>query len=143
MRRGRGLLRRELMRRLTPLGALDAAVFLRINHLPHPEWLDPSFYWLSLLMTGGHARVVLILLLWFRDPRRAFRKLLQVAPGDVLSGSLAGTLLARFYQTSIKAFFPTRRNKRTRPLSGQVSNRRKYRCKATRSGFSRRSMRLL
>jgi undecaprenyl-diphosphatase len=71
--------------RLKPLDALDAAVFLRINHLPHPKLLDRFFYWLSFLMTGGHAWVLLLLLRSSLDRRRGFRELLHVAPALYLA----------------------------------------------------------
>ena len=204
VRRGRSLLRRELMGRLKPLDALDAAVFLRINHLPHPKLLDRFFYWLSFLMTGGHAWVLLLLLRSSLDRRRGFRELLHVAPalylatftvegpikafcrrgrpfisiiraivigrkpgsfsfpsghsaaafagasllrredsrmaslayvvsalvafsrvylgahypGDVISGSLAGTVLARLYQTAIDTFLRAKTNKTIKPPLG-------------------------
>jgi hypothetical protein len=54
VKRGRTLLREELMRRLRPFDAIDAALFIRINHLPHPSWLDGLIARFSWMMTGGH-----------------------------------------------------------------------------------------
>ncbi|HEU4679083.1 MAG TPA: hypothetical protein VFS35_06155 [Terrimicrobiaceae bacterium] len=71
VRRGRGLLRRELLKRLRPLDAIDARLFLRINHLPHPQWLDTLVSRFSWFMTGGHAWILFIALNAFFDRRRA------------------------------------------------------------------------
>jgi undecaprenyl-diphosphatase len=83
--RGRSLLRQELMRRLKPFDAIDAAVFLQINHLPHPKMLDRFFSWFSFLMTGGHAWVLLILLRTIANRRAGIRQLLDVVPALYLA----------------------------------------------------------
>jgi undecaprenyl-diphosphatase len=80
VQRGRSLLRRELMRRLKPLDAIDAALFLRINHLWHPKELDRLFSWFSFLMTGGHAWVLAILIRALVDRRSGVREFLDVVP---------------------------------------------------------------
>jgi undecaprenyl-diphosphatase len=83
--RGRSLLREELMRRLKPFDAIDAGLFLQINHLPHPKGLDRFFSWYSLLMTGGHAWVVAILFHMLINRRRGIQAFLDVVPALYLS----------------------------------------------------------
>lgn len=45
--REREYLRNAVLKRLKPLDALDANVFLAINHLPHTRWLNGFFYSLT------------------------------------------------------------------------------------------------
>jgi membrane-associated phospholipid phosphatase len=78
VQRGRDLLRRELMRRLKPFDAIDAALFLQINHLWHPKALDRFFSWFSFLMTGGHAWALAVLLRVLVDRRRGGREFFEV-----------------------------------------------------------------
>ena len=80
VQRGRNLLRRELMRRLKPLDAIDAALFLQINHLWHPKALDRFFSWFSFLMTGGHAWALAVLIRALVDRRRGVREFFEVLP---------------------------------------------------------------
>lgn len=51
-------LRQAVLNRLKPLDALDAALFLRINHLPHPRFLNRFFYAITYVFTGGVAWLV-------------------------------------------------------------------------------------
>jgi undecaprenyl-diphosphatase len=48
-------LREAVLRQLKPLDALDAKLFLRINHLPHTTWLNRFFYFFTFIFTGGTA----------------------------------------------------------------------------------------
>jgi undecaprenyl-diphosphatase len=80
VQRGRSLLRRELMRRLKPLDAIDAALFLQINHLWRSKGLDHFFSWFSFLMTGGHAWVLAVLVRMLVDRQRGVREFLDVVP---------------------------------------------------------------
>jgi undecaprenyl-diphosphatase len=52
-RRGGDYLREVVLRRMGPLQALDARLFLAVNELPHPRWVDGFLYGLALLTTGG------------------------------------------------------------------------------------------
>jgi membrane-associated phospholipid phosphatase len=70
VKRGRDLLRKELMRRLKPL---DATIFIQINQLPHPELLDRLFSSFSWFMTGGHAWILFIAAGALSDKSRAMR----------------------------------------------------------------------
>ena len=101
VRRGRSLLRRELLKRLQPLDAIDARLFLRINHLPHPPWLDTLVSRFSWFMTGGHAWILFIALNAFFDRRRALRAALTVVPALYLATYTV--------EIPIKAYFRRRR----------------------------------
>ncbi len=51
----REYLRRAVLKRQKPLDALDANLFLKINHLPHTRLLNALFYSLTFIYTGGAA----------------------------------------------------------------------------------------
>ncbi|MBI3966291.1 MAG: phosphatase PAP2 family protein [Chloroflexi bacterium] len=51
--RGRELLRRAVFDRMGPFERLDAFVFVKINNLPHPRWLDRMANTVSIVTTGG------------------------------------------------------------------------------------------
>src|SRR4029077_10035380 len=53
--RPRRLLRQAFIKRMKPYDALDARLYLAINHLPHNRWLNSFFYALTLLFKGGAA----------------------------------------------------------------------------------------
>ena len=59
-KKGRDLLQKELISRLKPLDAIDAMLFIQINHLPHPKVLDRLISSFSWFMTGGHAWLLFI-----------------------------------------------------------------------------------
>lgn len=101
VRRGRSLLRSELLKRLQPLDAIDARLFIRINHLPHPGWLDTLVSRFSWFMTGGHAWILFIALNAFLDRRRATRAALEVLPALYLATYTV--------EIPIKAYFRRRR----------------------------------
>lgn len=51
----REYLRKAVLKRLKPLDALDANLFLAVNHLPHTRLLNILFYGLTLVFTGASA----------------------------------------------------------------------------------------
>ncbi len=53
--RRRGLLRKALFKRLQPLDALDAALFIDLNHLPHTRFANGIFYFTTVIFSGGLA----------------------------------------------------------------------------------------
>jgi membrane-associated phospholipid phosphatase len=83
--RGRDLLRKELISRLKPFDAIDAALFIRINHLPHPKWLDGLIARFSWMMTGGHAWILVVLADALGNRRRASKTALAVLPALYLA----------------------------------------------------------
>ena len=66
----REFLREAVMKRQKPLDALDANLFLKINHLPHTRPLNMLFYGLTFVYTGGAAWYALMSLWALRDRRR-------------------------------------------------------------------------
>ena len=60
----RRLLQQAQLRRLKPLDAVDARVYLAINHLPHNRVLNGFFYFITFVFTGGWAWYVLLALQW-------------------------------------------------------------------------------
>ncbi len=72
-RQGRSLLRHELLKRLKPFDAIDATLFIQINHLPHPKRLDRLISRFSWFMTGGHAWILVIAFSAIADRRRALK----------------------------------------------------------------------
>ncbi len=64
--RQRSYLRRALIRRLGPLDALDADLFLRVNALPRNKWLNRIFYFLTRIYQGGAAwyGLMALMVLW-------------------------------------------------------------------------------
>ena len=54
------MLREAVLRHLKPLDALDAPLFLSINHLPHTTALNRFFYFFTFVFTGGTAWFVLM-----------------------------------------------------------------------------------
>ncbi|HEY5742024.1 MAG TPA: phosphatase PAP2 family protein [Terrimicrobiaceae bacterium] len=78
--RGRSLLRKELLGRLKPFDAVDAALFIQINHLPHPKVLDRFITGFSLMMTGGHAWLLVIIAQALRKRQSPLSTALIVLP---------------------------------------------------------------
>jgi len=71
----REYLRQAVLRRLKPLDALDANLFLLVNHLPHTRPLNTLFYGITLAFNGGAAWYVEMAATVLRK-RRAFREML-------------------------------------------------------------------
>ena len=74
----RELLRRAFIKRMKPLEALDAEIYLAVNHLPHNRALNSFFYLLTLLFKGGAAWYGLVGLLALLDGRRGRRMVRRV-----------------------------------------------------------------
>ena len=75
----RTYLRRALLKRLKPLDALDANLFLAINHLPHNRLLNGFFYTLTLIFTGGTAWYALMGAVSMRHQRLGWRMVRETA----------------------------------------------------------------
>lgn len=52
-RHGRSLLRQAVLRRMGPLQALDARLYLEVNGQAHPPWLDEACKVVTVVTTGG------------------------------------------------------------------------------------------
>lgn len=53
VRRGRKHLKEAALRRMAPLQALDARIFLAVNQMGHPRWLDRVADWVAITANGG------------------------------------------------------------------------------------------
>ena len=80
LQRGRRLLRKALVRRLRPLDAVDAILFLRINRLPHPAAVDRVMTTFTNVMHRGDGYLMLLAALWLRDRRRGWKAIKGVVP---------------------------------------------------------------
>jgi undecaprenyl-diphosphatase len=83
-RRGRELLKEAVLRRMGPVQALDARLYIAINAAPHPGWLDSLAYALAIITIGGWVWVVGALVGYlFRVPRgwQAVMRLLPCVVG--------------------------------------------------------------
>jgi undecaprenyl-diphosphatase len=90
-------LRQAVLKRMKPLDALDAEIFLVINHLPHNRWFNGFFRFFTLIFTGGLGWYLIMVLAILFDPRKGTR----VVRHTVLPLSAATSLV----EFPIKAFF--------------------------------------
>jgi membrane-associated phospholipid phosphatase len=97
----REYLRQAMLKRMKPFDALDAKIFLSINHLPHNRWLNGFFRFFTIIFTGGLGWYLIMALTILFDPRKGA----QVVRHTVLPLSTAISLV----EFPIKAFF--RRNR--------------------------------
>lgn len=101
----REYLRQAVLRRLKPLDALDANLFLAVNHLPHTRLLNSFFYGLTVIFNGGAAWYVALAIAAFRKPNRNRRRIGQLVRQVAIPLTIA-TALVEF---PIKAYFRRRR----------------------------------
>ena len=97
----REYLRKAVMKRQKPLDALDANLFLKINHLPHTRLLNGLFYSLTTVYTGGAAWFAVMGINALREPSKT-RSLWWKAALPLLA---AGLLV----EYPIKKYFKRRR----------------------------------
>jgi len=98
----RKYLRQAVIKRMKPLDALDAELFLAINHLPHNRWLNGFFYFFTFTFSAGLGwYAVLAGLALMGKPRRS----LEAASHTILPLSVA-TMTVEY---PIKTFFRRRR----------------------------------
>jgi membrane-associated phospholipid phosphatase len=96
-------LRQAVLKRMKPLDALDAELFLAVNHLPHNRWLNGFFRFFTLTFSAGLGWYVIMALAILVDPRRGIRAVRHT----ILPLSVASILV----EYPIKAFF-----RRSRPF---------------------------
>ena len=61
-----------MLKRLKPLDAVDANLFLKINHLPHNHFLNGMFYILTFIFGGGAAWFGLMGLVFLLNRRKGW-----------------------------------------------------------------------
>jgi undecaprenyl-diphosphatase len=94
----RDYLRRALFRRLKPLDALDARLFLAINHLPHTRLLNRFFYTITFIFTGGAAWYALMAVLLAIRPRLGWRIVRDSLLPLVIATSLVEHPVKRYFR---------------------------------------------
>jgi undecaprenyl-diphosphatase len=99
----REYLRQAVLKRMKPLDALDAELFLAVNHLPHNRWLNGFFRIFTFTFSAGLGWYVLMMLAILVDQRKGIRALRHT----ILPLSIASILV----EYPIKAFF-----RRSRPF---------------------------
>jgi membrane-associated phospholipid phosphatase len=97
VKKGRDLLRKELISRLKPLDAIDATLFIQINHLPHPQLLDRLISSFSWFMTGGHAWILFIAASALFDKHRAI-KACRILPALYLATYTVEIPIKRYFR---------------------------------------------
>ncbi len=97
----RQLLREAFIRRMKPYDALDARIFLAVNHMPHTRLLNGFFYTLTLAFKGGAAWFALLGLAMVVNRRRGWSLVRQVAPPLALASATV--------EFPVKTFFRRRR----------------------------------
>jgi undecaprenyl-diphosphatase len=102
VKRGHELLEKAVVEEMAPLDSLDARIFLAVNHLPHPRWLDRAADVVTLTTGGGWHWVGALLL------GRAFFGLERTGTAlRTLIPSIIGTTLV--VEGPVKAYFRRRR----------------------------------
>jgi undecaprenyl-diphosphatase len=100
-RRGRRLLKEAMLRRMGPLHALDARIYLAINDGPHPGGLDSLAWGLAIIATGGWIWVIGTLIAYLVRVPSSWLAIKRLLPSVVLA-----TWIVEY---PIKAFFRRRR----------------------------------
>jgi undecaprenyl-diphosphatase len=97
----REYLREAVLRRLKPVDALDANLFLLVNHLPHTRFLNTLFYSFTVAFNGGAVWYIVAALAALRNRRRTRDLLRQVV--------LPLTITTALVEFPIKSYFRRRR----------------------------------
>ena len=97
----REYLRGAVLKRLKPVDALDANLFLLVNHLPHTHFLNRIFYSLTVAFNGGTFWYITLALAALRQPRKTGTYLREIV--------LPLTLTTALVEFPIKAYFRRRR----------------------------------
>jgi undecaprenyl-diphosphatase len=74
------LLREAILQRMKPYQAIDARLFLAVNHLPHTPLINRLMYGFTMAMTFGWGWVLILLAAALFDKPRGRRALLQALP---------------------------------------------------------------
>ena len=99
--RQREYLRQAVLKRMKPFDALDARLFLTVNHLPHNRWLNGFFVFFTIIFKAGLGWYLMLILSTLLNPARGIRAMRNT----LLPLSVATTLV----EYPIKAFVRRRR----------------------------------
>jgi len=97
----REYLREAVLKRLKPVDALDANLFLHINHLPHTHFLNTLFYGLTFAFNGGAAWYIVMGIAALRNRQKTGEFLREIV--------LPLTITTALVEFPIKAYFRRRR----------------------------------
>ena len=97
----REFLRQAVLKRLKPADALDANLFLFVNHLPHTHLLNTFFYSLTVAFNGGAFWYLVLAIAALRNRRRTGELVRQIA--------LPLTVATALVEYPIKSYFRRRR----------------------------------
>ena len=97
----REYLRQAVLKRLKPLDALDANIFLFINHLPHTHLLNTFFYGLTVAFNGAAFWYLRLLVTALRHRHRTGELIREVA--------IPLTITTALVEFPIKSYFRRRR----------------------------------
>jgi membrane-associated phospholipid phosphatase len=97
----REYLRQAVLKRLRPLDAMDANLFLFVNHLPHTHLLNKFFYSLTVAFNGGMFWYAVLVLSALRNRRKIGEYLREIA--------IPLTLTTALVEFPIKSYFRRRR----------------------------------
>jgi membrane-associated phospholipid phosphatase len=81
----RGYLQEAVLRRMTPLQAWDAHLFIAVNYLPHTKLSNTLMYALTVVATGGVCWSVGTLWAYLRGSARARRALRELVPSVTIA----------------------------------------------------------
>jgi undecaprenyl-diphosphatase len=101
VRHGRALLRQAVLRRMGPIQAIDARLYLAVNGQAHPPLLDAACQVVSTVTTGGWIWILGAFVAWWLKVPASGRALRQVIPCVA-----ASTFIVEY---PIKAYFRRRR----------------------------------
>ena len=99
--RQRRLLREAFIKRMKPYDALDAQIYLAVNHLPHTRLLNGLFYLLTLAFKGGAGWYGILGLIVLLNPKRGWQVARNVVPPLALASATV--------EFPVKTFFRRRR----------------------------------
>ncbi|HEU5099107.1 MAG TPA: phosphatase PAP2 family protein [Roseiflexaceae bacterium] len=74
------LLRTAILKQMKPYHAIDARLFLAINHLPHTQASNRFMYFVTTIMNGGFGWVLGLIIAALLNRKRGRQALLQVVP---------------------------------------------------------------
>lgn len=96
--RGRELLRKKLLKRLKPVDAADASIFIAINNLPHPKFMDRLMYGFTSCMTGGGGWLVVLAALALCRPRTVARAACRILPSMWIASTVVEYPIKKYFR---------------------------------------------
>jgi undecaprenyl-diphosphatase len=97
----RGYLQEAVLRRMSPLQAWDAWLFIAINHLPHTKLTNTVMYTLTFVTTGGTAWYAGAVWAWLRGAKHGRQAVREMA--------VAATVATWLVEYPIKSYFRRQR----------------------------------